>query len=478
MSRLYGLFADLSQRAVLVVGGGEVAERKILSLLEAGADIRVVAHDLSDALAALNAEQKIRHIPGEFSAHLLDDVFLVVAATDDVAFNRELAVLAEQRYLLINVVDDAVLSSFHVPAIIDRGLLQIAVSTAGAAPALARKVRTDIEKQLDKSVGDLVNLTARFRDKVKQLIPTMKARSAFYEALLESPTAQHLKQNQVDAAEQAFEQALKNAAKPSAKQGHVTLVGAGPGDAGLLTLNGLRALQQADVILYDRLVSKEVLDLARRDAEFICVGKEAGGHSFSQNAINALILKYAQEGNHVVRLKGGDPFIFGRGGEELEYIQEYGIPFAVVPGITSASACASYAGIPLTHRDHSQSVRFVTAHCKRSIDTLDWALLAKERQTLAFYMGVGHLENIQAQLTRHGQPLNTPFALIEQGTSQQQRVVTGQLANLAVTARFHEVKSPAMLIIGDVAKLNKKLAWFGDKALEAEDYSPLEAVAS
>src|SRR5690554_864514 len=478
MSRLYGLFADLSQRAVLVVGGGEVAERKILSLLQAGADIRVVAHELSDALSALKMQEKFQHLPGPFNAKLLDDVFLVVAATDDVAFNQELAVLAEQRYLLINVVDDAVLSTFHVPAIIDRGLLQIAVSTAGAAPALARKVRTDIEKQLDKSVGDLVNLTARFRDKVKQLIPTMKARSAFYEGLLNSPTAQHLKQNQLAAAEEAFVNALDNVAKPSSKQGHVTLVGAGPGDAGLLTLNGLRALQQADVILYDRLVSKEVLDLARRDAEFICVGKEAGGHSFSQDAINALILKCAQEGSHVVRLKGGDPFIFGRGGEELEYIEEYGIPFAIVPGITSASACASYAGIPLTHRDHSQSVRFVTAHCKRSIDTLDWALFAKERQTLAFYMGVGHLENIQAQLIRHGQSPATAFALIEQGTTQEQRVVTGQLANLAETARYHEVKSPAMLIIGDVAQLNKKLAWFGDKALEAEAYSPLKAVAS
>jgi uroporphyrin-III C-methyltransferase/precorrin-2 dehydrogenase/sirohydrochlorin ferrochelatase len=247
----------------------------------------------------------------------------------------------------------------------------------------------------------------------------------------------------------------------------VVLVGAGPGDPGLLTLRALRALNEADVILHDRLVSAEVLELARRDAERIEVGKQAGNHHTTQDGIHALLLQHARAGRRVVRLKGGDPFVFGRGGEELEFLRAHGVPYEVVPGITAAVACAAHAGVPLTHRDHAQSVRFVTAHCQSSHDTLDWAALAQERQTLAVYMGVAELGVLQAQLIGHGRAPSTPFALVENGSRAEQRVITGCLANLAERATFHAVRSPALLILGEVAALAPSLAWFGAPPLGA-----------
>jgi uroporphyrin-III C-methyltransferase/precorrin-2 dehydrogenase/sirohydrochlorin ferrochelatase len=463
--KLYPLFADLSRRAVLVVGGGAVAERKIAALLGAQAQVTVNAPTLTPQLQRWVAAGRIAHRSDAFQESWLDRVWLVVAATSDIELNRLIATFAELRRIFVNVVDDAALSSFHVPAVVDRSPLIIAISSGGEAPMLARLLRERLETLLDHSLGALATLAVRLRKRIRVRHPDMAARRRFYESLFAGPVAALLRQGRPDAARQAAEQAL--AALPATSAGSVVLVGAGPGDPGLLTLRALRALNEADVILHDRLVSPEVLDLARRDAERIEVGKQAGNHHTTQDGIHALLLEHARAGRRVVRLKGGDPFVFGRGGEELEFLRDHGIPYEVVPGITAAVACAAYAGVPLTHRDHAQSVRFVTAHCQSSRDTLDWAALAQERQTLAVYMGVAELGGLQARLVEYGRAPSTPFALVENGSRPDQRVITGTLANLAERAAFHAVRSPALLILGEVASLATSLAWFGQPPLGA-----------
>jgi uroporphyrin-III C-methyltransferase/precorrin-2 dehydrogenase/sirohydrochlorin ferrochelatase len=457
--KLYPLFADLSRRAVLVVGGGGVAERKVAALLAAGAQVTVGAPELTPQLQRWVRQGRVAHRAGEFTPGWLDYVWLAVAATADRALNARVAELAGLRRVFVNVVDDAELSSFHVPAVIDRAPLVVAISSGGAAPMLARLVRERLETLLDHSLGPLALLAARLRRRIRRRHPDLAARRRFYTELFTGPVAALLRKGQAAQAAAAAEQALR--AAPIGQAGSVVLVGAGPGDPGLLTLRGLRALNEADVILHDRLVSAEVLELARRDAERIEVGKQAGHHHATQDEIHALLLEHAQAGRRVVRLKGGDPFVFGRGGEELEFLRDHGIPYEVVPGVTAALACAAHAGVPLTHRDYAQSVRFVTAHCRDSLDTLDWRALAQERQTLAVYMGVAGLEEFQEQLLAHGRAPSTPFALVENGTRANQRVVTGTLADLPGRAAAHAVRSPALLILGEVAALAGRLAWFG-----------------
>ncbi|OOG46950.1 siroheme synthase CysG [Rhodanobacter sp. C01] len=463
--KLYPLFADLSHRAVLVVGGGVVAERKVAALLDAQAQVTVNAPTLTPQLRHWVSEGRIAHRADAFQEGWLDRLWLVVAATSDRDTNALVATLAGLRRIFVNVVDDASLSSFHVPAVVDRAPLIIAISSGGEAPMLARLLRERLETLLDHSLGALATLAAQLRGRIRARLPDMAARRQFYETLFAGPVAALLRRGQPKEASQAAERALALASPAHA--GSVVLVGAGPGDPGLLTLRALRALNEADVILHDRLVSAEVLELARRDAERIEVGKQAGNHHTTQDGIHALLLEHTRAGRRVVRLKGGDPFVFGRGGEELEFLRAHEIPYEVVPGITAAVACAAYAGIPLTHRDHAQSVRFVTAHCRGSLDTLEWAALAQERQTLAIYMGVGELASLQARLIEHGRAVTTPFALIENGSRAEQRVVTGTLANLAERASAHAVGSPALLILGEVAALAQSLAWFGQPPLGA-----------
>jgi uroporphyrin-III C-methyltransferase / precorrin-2 dehydrogenase / sirohydrochlorin ferrochelatase len=457
--KLYPLFANLDRRRVLVVGGGVVAERKVVALLAARARVIVAAIAPTPALQNLAAQGRIELRQDEFDASWLDTVWLLVAATSDQVLNRRLAALAEQRRIFVNVVDDAVLSSFHVPAVVDRAPLTIAISSGGAAPMLARLIRERLEALLDPSLGSLSALAARWRDRIRARHPDLAERRRFYETLFNGPVAALLRRRRSREAEQATAQTL--AAPSQMATGSVVLVGAGPGDPGLLTLRGLRALNEADVILHDRLVSAEVLELARRDAERIAVGKEAGRHHTVQDDIHRLMFEYARNGKRVVRLKGGDPFVFGRGGEELEFLRQHGIAYEVVPGITAALACAAYAGIPLTHRRHAQAVRLMTAHCSDSLDALDWAAMAQGRETLAVYMGVGELGALQVGLIEHGRAPETPFALIENGSRADQRVITGTLANLVASAAQHAVRSPALLILGDVAALAQRLSWFG-----------------
>lgn len=456
---LFPLFADLRGRAVLVVGGGAVAERKVEALLRAGALPRVGSPALSAALQALAAAQRIQWLQGSFEASwLAPDIWLVIAATDDAATNRAVAAAAESQRLLVNVVDDARLSLFHVPAVVERGPLQIAISSGGAAPMVARHIRRQLETLYDGAWGQLATLLTRERERIRQRFADTVARRRFFDRLLDGPLLGLLRQQQPAAALAELERSMAPA--PAAHAGSVVLVGAGSGDPGLLTLNALRALNEADVILHDRLVSTEVLQLARRDAERIEVGKSAQGHSTGQEQIHALMLDHARAGRRVVRLKGGDAFVFGRGGEELQFLRDHGIAYEVVPGITAALACAAYAGIPLTHRDHAQSVRLVTAHCKDSLDTLDWPALAQERQTLVFYMGVAALEQIRERLLHAGLDGNTPFALVENGSRPEQRIVTGTLDELATVARCHRISPPALLILGAVAALTRELHWF------------------
>ena len=461
---LFPVFLDLAGRRVLLVGGGAVATRKAAALLEAGADVVVGAPVLSDALAQAVAEGRLGHRPGRFEPAWLEGVWLVIAATDDAEVNAAVAREAETRRLWVNVVDDAPRCSFQVPARVERGPLQVAISSRGEAPMLARWLRETLETELDPGLGQLAEWLGSKRDVLRERFPDSVRRRQVIETLIRGRVADALRRGDLADAEAAFTTALAETPTP---RGRVMLVGAGPGDPGLLTLRGLRALNQADVILHDRLVSAEVLALARRDAERIEVAKEAGTHHTTQQRIHELLIAHAKAGKTVVRLKGGDPFVFGRGGEELEALRAEGIPYEVVPGITAAVACGAYAGIPLTHRDHAQSVRLVTAHCRNSIDTLDWKALAAERQTLAVYMGVQGLDTIRDRLIAHGRAPSTPFALVENGSRAEQRVVLGTLAELPERAQAEKVRSPALLILGEVAALAAPLHWFGATPLSA-----------
>ncbi len=477
VSPLFPLFANLHGRRVLVVGGGVVARRKVEALLDAGAHIVVGAPELEPTLAQWKAAARIEHLDGPFAPGWLDDAWLVIAATDDPATNRAVVEAADARRIFSNAVDDAELSRFHVPARVERGPLQIAISSGGGAPMLARVVREQLETQFDESFGALAELLTRHRERIRARWPDLATRRRGFAKLLAGPLLSLLRKRQHLAAERAFDAGLRE--HETTAQGSVALVGAGPGDPGLLTLRALRVLNEADVILHDRLVSDEVLQLARRDAERISVGKHAGDGGHSQADINALLVELAQSGKRVVRLKGGDPFVFGRGGEELEALRTHGIDFEVVPGITAAVACGAFAGIPLTHRDHAQSLRLVTAHGKDDINALDWASLARERQTLAFYMGVAGLDRIRDRLVAHGLDAATPFALVENGSRPEQRVVTGTLADLPALARLHEVRAPALLVVGEVAAFANTLHWFGREPLTTLDAaSPSLAAAA
>jgi uroporphyrin-III C-methyltransferase/precorrin-2 dehydrogenase/sirohydrochlorin ferrochelatase len=461
---LFPLFTHLAGRAVLVVGGGAVARRKVQALLPTGASVRVGATVLDSQLAQLAAQGRIEVLAGPFNEAWLEGAWLVVAATDDRAVNRAVAAAAEARRVWANVVDDAELSSAHLPARVERGAVQIAISSGGGAPMLARHLREQLETQFDESLGALAELFAQTRERIRTHLPDLATRRRFFDRVLRGAIPTLLRRGETAKARREFIGLLEQAQQ--ARSGSVVLVGAGPGDPGLLTLRALRVLNEADVILHDRLVGAEVLALARRDAELIDVGKQVGGdHHTTQECIHRQLLEHARRGKRVVRLKGGDPFVFGRGGEELEVLREHGIDFEVVPGITAAIACGAYAGIPLTHRDHAQSVRFITAHTKDEDDAFDWAALAREKQTLAFYMGVAGLERIRDRLLAHGRAASTPFAIIENGTRPEQRVVLGTLAALPELARFHCVGAPALVIVGEVAALAASLHWFGSEPL-------------
>ncbi|WP_287597695.1 siroheme synthase CysG [Thermomonas sp.] len=464
---LFPLFLDLRGRRVLVVGAGEVAARKVLALLDSGAAVAVVAPALAPALAALAKANRLAHIAAAFAPEQLDGSWLAIAATDDDAVNRAVAAAAHARRMFINVVDDAELASAQLPARVQRGPLQVAISSGGASPMLARHLREQLEIRLDGALGQLAGLLGELRGRIRMQLADLGQRRAFFDRVLAGPAQSLLRRGDAAAARRAVEAEL--ASRRASSAGRVALVGAGPGDPGLLTLRALRLLNEADVILHDRLVSLDVLALARRDAQRIDVGKRVGGdHDATQQHIHALLIEHARAGRRVVRLKGGDPFVFGRGGEELEALREAGIDFEVVPGITAATACAAYAGIPLTHRAHAQSLHLLTAQARDGDADHDWRALAKPQQTLVFYMGVQGLARLRDNLLTHGRAASTPVALVENGSRPQQRVIAGTLAQLPELAAAHAVRAPALLVVGEVAALATRLHWFGAAPLGGE----------
>lgn len=452
------LFHKLRDSQVLVVGGGEIALRKSRLLADAGAVLRVVAPAIDPQLAELVRGSGGQMLDRGYMQSDLDGCQLVIAATDDEPLNAQVSADARARCVPVNVVDSPALCTVIFPAIVDRSPLVVAVSSGGDAPVLARLIRAKLETWIPSTYGELAGLAARFRQKVKALYPDVTQRRAFWEEVFQGPIADRQLAGQGAEAERML-QAKVDGAPPHAP-GEVYLVGAGPGDPDLLTFRALRLMQQADVVLYDRLVAPAILELCRRDAERVYVGKRRAEHALPQEQINQQLVNLAKQGKRVLRLKGGDPFIFGRGGEEIEELAAHGIPFQVVPGITAASGCAAYAGIPLTHRDYAQSVRFVTGHLKDGTSDLPWHDLVSPAQTLVFYMGLIGLPIICEQLIRHGRGADTPAALIQQGTTVNQRVFTGTLADLPRLVAEHEVHAPTLVIVGEVVVLREKLAWF------------------
>ncbi|KFE47661.1 MULTISPECIES: siroheme synthase CysG [Pseudomonas] len=452
------LFHNLRGSRVLVVGGGEIALRKSRLIADAGAVLRVVAPEIEAQLSELVVQSGGEMILRGYSECDLDGCVLIIAATDDEPLNAQVSRDARLRCVPVNVVDAPALCTVIFPAIVDRSPLVIAVSSGGDAPVLARLIRAKLETWIPSTYGQLAGLAARFRNQVKGLFPNVQQRRAFWEDVFQGAIADRQLAGQGAEAERML--IAKIAGEPPPETGEVYLVGAGPGDPDLLTFRALRLMQQADVVLYDRLVAPTILDLCRRDAERVYVGKRRAEHAVPQEQINQQLVALAKQGKRVVRLKGGDPFIFGRGGEEIEELAAHGIPFQVVPGITAASGCAAYAGIPLTHRDHAQSVRFITGHLKNGTTDLPWSDLVAPAQTLVFYMGLIGLPVICEQLIRHGRSADTPAALVEQGTTVNQRVFTGTLANLPQLVAEHDVHAPTLVIIGEVVKLREKLAWF------------------
>jgi len=455
------IFVKLKDRPCLVAGGGEVALRKADLLLRAGGRVTVVATAFCPGLSALADDNQIQARQKEFEPSDAAGMALVIAATDDARVNVRVAQSAEALNIPVNVADRPDLCGFIFPSILERSPIVVAVSSGGASPVLARLLRARLEALIPAGYGRLAALAERFRARVKRALPDAAQRRRFWEDALQGPIAEQVLSGHDHEADARLEAALQQAETAAPSGGEVYLVGAGPGDPDLLTLRALRLMQQADAVIYDRLVSPEVLARVRLDAERIYVGKARSNHALPQEEINQLLARLAKQGKRVLRLKGGDPFIFGRGGEELETLLVEHIPFQVVPGITAASGCAAYAGIPLTHRDHAQSCVFVTGHLKDGSVDLDWPRLVAPRQTVVIYMGLVGLETVCRRLIEHGAPPERPIALVESGTTAQQRVVTGTLASLPARVKSADIHPPTLIIVGDVVSLREKLAWFG-----------------
>jgi uroporphyrin-III C-methyltransferase/precorrin-2 dehydrogenase/sirohydrochlorin ferrochelatase len=453
------IFLTVKDRPCLVVGGGRVALRKLNHLRAAGARVRVVAPQAIDDIITLAEQGEIRLETRGFAPEDLSETLLVVAATDNRELNRAIAEAAKARDLLVNVADQPDDCNFLMPAIIDRSPVVVAVSTGSASPVLARMIRARLESLVPAGYGRLAELCARYRDRVKARFSDQRDRRRFWDRVLQGGVAERVFSGHLAEADQAMERELTSGAASSGV-GEVYLVGAGPGDPDLLTFRALRLLQQADIVVYDRLVAKPILAMVRRDAQRIYVGKQRNDHAMRQEEINALLARLAKEGHRVLRLKGGDPFIFGRGGEEIDTLAAEGVPFQVVPGITAASGCACYGGIPLTHRDYAQSVTFVTGHLKDGSINLNWPQLAQPHQTLVFYMGLVGLPVIVDNLIRHGVPGTMPVALVQQGTTHMQKVYVGTLDSILSQVEKDPPSPPTLIIVGEVVQLRDKLAWF------------------
>lgn len=447
------LFQKIRGETCVLVGGGAVAARKFELLHRAGARVRVISPVLGERLTEALAAGAIEHIATHFDPAHLATAALVVAATGKPAVNAAVATAAQARRIPVNVVDAPALCTFIMPAIVDRAPLIVAISSGGRAPVAVRRLRERIEAWLPTRYGDFVAWAGRLRQEVAARVPAA-ARRRFWERLFDGNAAAEVMAGDENRAAATVAALLSD----TDSDGHVSLVGAGPGDPDLLTLKALRALQDADVIVHDRLVSAEILDLARRDADRINVGKRMDNHLLPQPQINLLLIKLAAEGKRVVRLKGGDPFIFGRGGEEAEALAAAGIAFDVVPGISAMSGVAASCLIPLTHREHAAGFNVVAGHrCSGGLPDCDWDRLAADDQTTIFYMGLHNLEQICASLMQNGAPGDRAAAVVANGTTAREQVVTSTLADLPAAVRDAGIVSPALVIVGSVVEVRKRL---------------------
>ena len=459
------IFFNIKNRHCVVIGGGDVAMRKVSMLLKASAAVTIYSPEICHELQDLADAQKIKFVQTNFEENQLVGACMVIAATDDEAVNMAVSVAAKAQNIPVNVVDAPDLCTFTMGSIIDRSPVVIAISSEGNAPVLARYIRAKIETMLPATYGRIADIAGEFREQVKAKFGTTQARRIFWEGILQGPVVERVLSGQEQAARELLQNIL-NDTDATANKGEVFLVGGGPGDPDLLTFRALRLMQQCDVCVYDKLVSPEVMELVRRDAELIFVGKSRDQHTMPQEEINELLAKLALQGKRVLRLKGGDPFIFGRGGEEIETLMQHGVPFQVVPGITAANGVSSYAGIPLTHRDYAQACLFITGHLKAKEGSteltldLDWVAMSRPRQTVVIYMGLVGLKEICEKLIEHGVAATMPVAVVQQGTTQRQKVVTATLADLAEKVEAAGMKPPCLTIVGEVVKLRETLNWF------------------
>jgi len=457
---LFPLFVDIKDKPCLIVGGGKIAARKLKMLCHSGALVTLVAPQCCTATQELCEQYGITIEQRNFIDEDIHNQRLVIAATDSIETNQHISKIAQAKNIFVNVASDFTQGDTVLPSVIDRDPIQIAVTTGGASPVLARLLKSNLERATPTAYGQLATLVENYRAQAITSIPDEDTRRRFWEEVLQGPIAEMVFAGQIHAADSTLKQKLETQQVDSAGIGEVYLVGAGPGDPDLLTFRALRLMQQADAVVYDRLVSDEIMNLVRKDAEMIYAGKERANHAIPQESINHLLVRLAKQGKRVLRLKGGDPFIFGRGGEEIETLMEQGVHFQVVPGITAAAGCASYAGIPLTHRDHAQACIFVTGHLRDGTVNLNWNMLAHSSQTLVFYMGLVGLEIICQKLVEHGMPTDTPAALVSKGTRPDQRVLIGDLSSLPDLVGSHDVHGPTLIIVGSVVTLHSKLHWY------------------
>ena len=454
------LFIETTGKKCLIVGGGKVASRKLIPILKAKMKVTLISPKVIEEIELnFHKNKNLKIIKRKFKPEDIEDQFLIIAATNEKTTNQKIAKLSKDNNILVNMAEDSLSGNTLIPSVVDRDPIKIAVSSGAASPILTRLVKTRLETVIPYSFSKLADIMMEYRDAVKKNFLKISDRRKFWEVFLDGPVSEMVLSGHIDKAKKALDESLKEN-KFLEKTGEVYLVGAGPGDPELLSFKALRLMQKADIVIYDRLVSRPIMNLIRQDAEKIYVGKQRADHAMPQENINQLLARLALEGKKVLRLKGGDPFIFGRGGEEIESLIKDDIPFQIVPGITAASGCASYAGIPLTHRDYSQACIFVTGHLRDGTVNLNWEMLAHEKQTLIFYMGMHGSKIICEELIKHGLSDETPAALIVKGTTEDQEVIIGNLKNMPEIIMERKIVPPTLLIIGDVVKLHNKLKWF------------------
>jgi uroporphyrin-III C-methyltransferase/precorrin-2 dehydrogenase/sirohydrochlorin ferrochelatase len=447
--RHFPVFVDLKCQRVVISGAGETAAAKLRLLLKTEALIEVYGEEACDAVRAWHDEGRLRWFPKPLPDAALFGARLVYSAHDDAEADAQVRAMGERMGVLVNVVDNLALSQFITPAIVDRDPVTVAIGTEGAAPVLARRIKADVEERLPVELGQLAAIARDYREAAAKL-PGGRVRRVFWSRFFETDGPTALAEGGEDAARAALERLIAEYSdgEPQRETGRVILVGGGPGDPELLTLKARRVLHEADVVLYDRLVDPRILELARREAELIEVGKTPGGPAWKQDDINAAMIEHARAGAVVVRLKSGDPMVFGRADEELDALDAAGVAWEVVPGITSASAAAASSGRSLTRRGRNQAITFVTAHEAQGYAEHDWRALAQPGNAIAIYMGLRASRFVQGGLMLHGASPETPVTVIENASRPEEKRVSATLGDMCEQIGEAGITGPAIIFIG------------------------------